>query len=108
MSCKVDSGYVAICRSIASRMAREWLNKFRCLAMAYEALEKGGNMPCIVNAANEIVNRGFLEDKCGFLQMGDIIAETMQRATFDKNPSYDTYIATDAEARRIATELMKG
>ena len=76
------------------------LNKFRCLAMAYEALEKGGNMPCIVNAANEIVNRGFL-------QMGDIIAETMQRATFDKNPSYETYIATDAEARRIATELMK-
>ena len=61
---------------------------------------------CIVNAANEIVNRGFLEDKCGFLQMGDIIAETMQRATFDKNPSYETYIATDAEARRIATELM--
>ena len=83
------------------------LKKFRCLAMAYEALDKGGNMPCIVNAANEIVNRGFLEDKCGFLQMGDIIAETMQRATFDKNPSYETYIATDAEARRIATELMK-
>ena len=82
------------------------LNKFRCLALAFEAINKGGNMPCIVNAANEIVNRGFLEDKCGFLQMGDIIAETMQRATFDKNPSYDTYIATDAEARRIATELM--
>ena len=84
------------------------LNKFRCLALAFEAINKGGNMPCIVNAANEIVNRGFLEDKCGFLQMGDIIAETMQRATFDKEPSYDTYIATDAEARRIATELMSG
>ncbi len=83
------------------------LQKFRCLALAFEAIDKGGNMPCIVNAANEIVNRGFLEDKCGFLQMGDIIAETMQRATFDKNPSYDTYIATDAEARRIASELMK-
>ena len=83
------------------------LKKFRCLALAFEAIDKGGNMPCIVNAANEIVNRGFLEDKCGFLQMGDIIAETMQRATFDKNPSYDTYIATDAEARRIASELMK-
>ena len=82
------------------------LNKFRCLALAFEAIKKGGNMPCIVNAANEIVNRGFLEDKCGFLQMGDIIAETMQLATFDKEPSYDTYIATDAEARRIATELM--
>ena len=82
------------------------LEKFRCLAMAYEALDRGGNMPCIVNAANEIVNRAFLEDRCGFLQMGDIIAETMLRATFDKNPTYETYIATDAEARRIATELI--
>ena len=83
------------------------LKKFRCLAMAYEALDQGGNMPCIVNAANEVVNRAFLEDRCGFLQMGDVIAETMQRATFDKNPTYETYIATDAEARRIATELIK-
>ena len=82
------------------------LKKFRCLAMAYEALDRGGNMPCIVNAANEIVNRAFLEDRCGFLQMGDIIAETMQRCTFDKNPTYETYIVTDAEARRIAAELM--
>ena len=82
------------------------LKKFRCLALAFEAIEKGGNMPCIVNAANEIVNRGFLEDKCGFLQMSDIIAETMQRCTYDASPTYDTYIATDAEARRIATELM--
>ena len=82
------------------------LKKFRCLALAFEAIQKGGNMPCIVNAANEIVNRGFLDDQCGFLQMADIIAETMQRATFDKNPSYDTYIASDAEARRIAIELM--
>lgn len=82
------------------------LKKFRCLALAFEAIEKGGNMPCIVNAANEIVNRGFLEDKCGFLQMSDIIAETMQRCTYDASPTYDTYIATDSEARRIATELM--
>jgi 1-deoxy-D-xylulose-5-phosphate reductoisomerase len=82
------------------------LQKFRCLAMAYEAIDRGGNMPCIVNAANEIVNRAFLEDRCGFLQMGDIIAETMQRATFDKAPDYDIYVKTDAEARRIATELL--
>ena len=82
------------------------LKKFRCLAMAYEAIDRGGNMPCIVNAANEVVNRAFLEDRCGFLQMGDIIAETMQRATFDKQPDYDTYIKTDAEARRIASELL--
>ena len=84
------------------------LKKFRCRALAFEAIDRGGNMPCIVNAANEIVNRGFLDDKCRFLQMADIIAETMQRATFDKNPSYETYISSDAEARRIATELMKG
>ena len=79
---------------------------FRCLALAYEAMRKGGNMPCILNAANEIVNRGFLDDKCGFLDMPRIIEETMARVAFDANPSYDTYIATDAEARRVATELM--
>lgn len=82
------------------------LNKFRCLALAYEAINKGGNMPCIVNAANEIVNRGFLEDRCSFLDMQRIIERTMQTVAFDANPSYDTYIATDAEARRVAKELM--
>lgn len=82
------------------------MEKFRCLALAYEAMRKGGNMPCILNAANEIVNRGFLDDKCGFLDMSRIIEETMARVAFDANPSYDTYIATDAEARRVATELM--
>lgn len=82
------------------------MNKFRCLALAYEAINKGGNMPCIVNAANEIVNRGFLEDRCSFLDMPRIIERTMQTVAFDANPSYDTYIATDAEARRVAKELM--
>ena len=82
------------------------LQKFRCLAMAYEAIRRGGNMPWIVDAANEIVNRAFLEDRCRFLQMGDIIAETMERTTFVKSPRYDDYVATDAEARRIATELL--
>ena len=83
------------------------LKKFRCLALAFEAIKKGGNMPCIVNAANEIVNRAFLEDRCGFLQMSDVIAETMLRCTFSTNSDYDTYIQTDAEARRIAEELLK-
>ena len=83
------------------------LKKFRCLALAFEAIQKGGNMPCIVNAANEIVNRGFLEDQCSFLQMSDIIAETMVKCTFDANPTYDTYVATDAEARRIASAMLK-
>ena len=82
------------------------LQKFRCLALAFEAIGQGGNMPCIVNAANEIVNRAFLEDRCGFLQMGEIIEQTMAKATFDRSPDYDIYIQTDAEARRIASELL--
>lgn len=82
------------------------LDKFRCLALAFEAIKKGGNMPCIVNAANEIVNRGFLEDKCGFTQMSDIIEKTMNRISFSSAPDYDTYVSTDAEARRVATELL--
>lgn len=81
-------------------------NKFRCLSLAFEAIDKGGNMPCILNAANEIVNRAFLEDRCSFLQMAEIIEKTMDSVTFDKNPSYETYIATDAEARRVAQELI--
>ena len=82
------------------------MKKFRCLALAYEAIKRGGNMPCILNAANEIVNRAFLEDRCGFTDMPRIIEETMQRVGFDASPSYDTYISTDAEARRVAAELV--
>jgi 1-deoxy-D-xylulose-5-phosphate reductoisomerase len=83
------------------------LKKFRCLALAFEAIQKGGNMPCIVNAANEIVNRAFLEDRCGFLQMSDIIEQTMARCTFSASPDYDTYVATDAEARKIAQAILR-
>ena len=82
------------------------LNKFRCLALAFEAIARGGNMPCIVNAANEIVNRAFLEDRCSFLLMGEVIEQTMARVAFDKNPTYDTYVETDKEARRVAAELL--
>ncbi len=80
---------------------------FRCLTLAYEAMEKGGNMPCILNAANEIVNRAFLEDRCSFDDISRIIEQTILRATFDATPSYDTYVETDAEARRIAAEMLK-
>ena len=82
------------------------LNKFKCLALAYAALEKGGNMPCILNAANEVVNAAFREGRCGFLGMADIIEQTMLRTTFEAAPDYDTYVRTDAEARRIASELL--
>lgn len=80
--------------------------KFKCLQLAFDAIRKGGNMSCIVNAANEIVNAGFRKGECGFLQMADIIEETMAKATFDSNPDFDVYLQTDAEARCIATELM--
>ncbi len=83
------------------------MEKFRCLALAYEAIGKGGNMPCIVNAANEIVNKAFLEDRCSFPDMPRIIEETMRRVSFDASPSYETYIATDSEARRVAEELVR-
>ena len=80
--------------------------KFKCLQLAFDAIRKGGNMSCIVNAANEIVNAGFRKGECGFLQMAVIIEETMAKATFDSNPDLDVYLQTDAEARRIATDLM--
>ncbi len=82
------------------------LNKFKCLALAYAALEKGGNMPCILNAANEVVNAAFRQDRCSFLGMAEIIEQTMQRATFEATPDYETYVRTDAEAGRIASELL--
>lgn len=80
--------------------------RFRNLALAYEALRRGGNMPCIVNAANEVVNRAFLEDRIGFLRMSDVIETVMRRASFVERPGYDDYVQTDAEARRIAAECI--
>lgn len=80
--------------------------RFRCLALAYEALHQGGNMACILNAANEVVNAAFLQDRISFLRMSRVIEETMQRAQFVAQPTYDDYVMSDAEARRIATELL--
>ncbi len=82
------------------------MEKFRCLAMAYESIRRGGNVPCVMNAANEVVNEAFRHDRCGFLQMAEIIEATMQRATFVAQPTYDDYIASDAEARRIAASML--
>ncbi|MDP4271588.1 MAG: 1-deoxy-D-xylulose-5-phosphate reductoisomerase [Bacteroidota bacterium] len=82
------------------------LKKFRNLAFAYEAMATGGNMPCILNAANEIVVAAFLQEKIGFLQMSDIIEKTMQKASFIQHPGYEDYIATDSEARAIAQSLL--
>ena len=81
-------------------------DKFKCLALAFAAIRTGGNMPCIVNAANEVVNEAFRSGRCGFLDMADIIERTMGAVTFDASPDYDVYIQTDAEARRVASELL--
>jgi len=81
-------------------------DKFKCLALAFAAIRTGGNMPCIVNAANEVVNEAFRSGRCGFLDMADIIERTMGAVAFDASPDYDVYIQTDAEARRVASELL--
>ena len=80
------------------------IKSFRNLQLAYDALEKGGNTPCVLNAANEVVVEAFLKDKVGFLQMSDIIADTLQKCTFVTNPSLEDYIASDTEARRITKD----
>ncbi|MGP1435110.1 MAG: 1-deoxy-D-xylulose-5-phosphate reductoisomerase [Phocaeicola sp.] len=82
------------------------LGKFRNLALAYEAIHKGGNMPCIINAANEVVVDAFLHDRISFLGMSDIIEETMWKACYISKPTYEDYVATDADARRIAQDLL--
>uniref|UniRef100_UPI0040272569 1-deoxy-D-xylulose-5-phosphate reductoisomerase n=1 Tax=Parabacteroides distasonis TaxID=823 RepID=UPI0040272569 len=81
------------------------MERFRNLAFAFEAARQGGNMPCILNAANEVVVAAFLQDRIGFLQMSDVIEQTMRKASFIVNPSYEDYVATDTEARRLAAEL---
>ena len=82
------------------------LKRFPNLALAYEAMRRGGNIPCVLNAANEVVNLAFREGRCGFLQMSEVIAETMNKAPFIQKPTYENYVETDAAARQIATELL--
>ncbi len=80
--------------------------RFRNLALAYEAMRQGGNMPCILNAANEIVVAAFLRDEISFLGMSDVIEQTMQKVSYIKSPGYDDYVATDKMARIIAKEFI--
>lgn len=81
-------------------------NTFKSLKLAYKALETGGNMPCILNASNEVVVEAFLNDKIGFLSMSDVIENCMEKVTFVKNPSLDDYIKTDEETRALARKLL--
>lgn len=80
--------------------------KFKCLALAYESIRQGGNMPCVVNAANEVVNEAFRQGRCTYLGMADVIEKTMERVAFDAAPTFETYVETDAAARRMANELI--
>lgn len=80
--------------------------RFRNLAFAYEAMNRGGNMACILNAANEVVVAAFLKDQISFLGMSDVIEKTMNRVSFISNPTYNDYVETDAIARRIAAEFV--
>ncbi|MDR6194525.1 1-deoxy-D-xylulose-5-phosphate reductoisomerase [Siphonobacter sp. SORGH_AS_0500] len=80
---------------------------FRNLALAYQALERGGNACCILNAANEIAVAEFLNDRIGFLEMSDLIEDCMNRVSFVKSPTYEDYVQTDTETRRLAQELIK-
>lgn len=80
--------------------------KFRCLALAYEALKEGGNMPCILNAANEIANRAFIDDRIGFTRIAEIIEETMNQIEFSKESTLETYLETNKKAREYAERLI--
>jgi len=80
--------------------------RFRNLALSFEALERRGNMPCILNAANEVCVAAFLNERVGFLQMSDVIEQTMQKVDYIATPTYEDYVATDAVARRVAEELI--
>ena len=82
------------------------MKRFRNLAFAFEAVRQGGNMPCILNAANEVVVAAFLRDEIGFLQMSDVIEKTMGKVSFVATPTYEDYVATDAEARRVASQMI--
>ncbi len=79
---------------------------FKNLQLAYDALQKGGNMPCILNAANEIAVAAFLQDKIGFLNMSDLIADCMEKITFVSNPTLEDYIDSDETTRKLANELL--
>lgn len=83
------------------------MQRFPNLRLAYEAMEKGGNMPCILNAANEVVNLAFREGKCGFLQMSEVIEQTMATTSFITEPTYEDYVQTDKEARKIAKRTIE-
>jgi len=83
------------------------MRTFQNLDLAYNSMRKGGNSPCVLNAANEVVVDAFLKEKIGFLEMSDVIATCMEKATFVANPSYKDYVDSDLEGRQLANDLIK-
>lgn len=83
------------------------IERFPNLRLAYEAIVRGGNIPCVLNAANEVANLAFREGKCTFLEMSDVISQTMNKATYVANPTYEDYVETDTESRNIAKKVLK-
>ncbi len=91
------------CQASPLTFERPDTERFRNLALAYEAMRRGGNMPCILNAANEVVNRAFLEDRVGFLQMSDLMEQAMSRMSYIAEPTLEDYLQTDAETRALVS-----
>ena len=82
------------------------MKRFRCLQLAYDVMRIGGTAPCVLNAANEVVNLAFRRDQCGFLQMADVIEETLERMPLINHPSLEDYLQCDAESRRMAAGIL--
>ena len=82
------------------------LKTFKNLQLAYSAMEKGGNMPCVLHAANEIAVAAFLENKIGFLNMADLIADCMEKINFVASPKLEDYVSTNKETRMLAKKLL--
>lgn len=83
------------------------IERFKNLGLAFEALKRGGNVPCVLNAANEVVVAAFLEDRIGFLEMSDVIEKVLGRMAYIEKPTYGEYVACDAETRVITSEYIK-
>ena len=82
------------------------MKRFRCLQLAYDVMRTGGTAPCVLNAANEVVNLAFRRGQCGFLQMADVIEETLQRMPLTVSPMLEDYLQCDAESRRMAASIL--
>lgn len=103
---KLSHSHLDIFQTASLTFEKPDLNRFPCLALAYEAINKGGNMPCILNAANEVANLAFRDGRITYPQLYQTLETTMQTATFCTTPSLDTYLSSDKESREIAETII--